>query len=122
MATEKRPAADRQTYTNDFKPSDTDRAIFYSDPMIDNLLKAMIALSAEVWTGRRRVKVLESVLEKHAGISRELAEAYVPTAEETAQWQAERDLFVKTTFDHFLRQADTPYAAPAQPAAGKRKG
>ncbi len=107
----KAASGNRPTYTNDFVRMDTDRALFMGDQRMEALFSAMIALSAEVWTGRRRQKVLESVLAKRGGITAEELGAHVPTADETTEWRAERDQFVKVMFDQFLRPGDVPFAA-----------
>jgi hypothetical protein len=107
----KAPAKKRETYTNDYVRMDTDRAVFMQNKDIEALFSAMIALSAEVWTGRRRQKVLESVLAKKVGLTPEDMEAYMPTAEENAEWKAERDRMVKVMFDQFLRPGDIPFGS-----------
>lgn len=103
-------AGNRQTYTNDYVRMDTDRAVFMGDAKMEALFSAMVALSAEVWTGRRRQKVLESVLAKRGGIAPGELEQYMPTAEENAAWKAERDQSVQVMFDQFLRPGDIPFA------------
>ena len=77
--------------------------------MRSQLLSALIALSAEVWTGRRRQKVLEGVLAKKVGLKPEDLEQYMPTAEENAAWKSERDQMVRVMFDQFLRPGDIPF-------------
>lgn len=103
------PTKNRPTYTNDYVRMDTDRALFMGDPKVEALFSAVIALSAEVWTGRRRQKVLESVLAKKVGLSPADLEQYMPTAEENAEWKAERDQMVRVMFDQFLRPNDIPF-------------
>jgi hypothetical protein len=109
MSTPDKP--ERKTYTSDFIKSDTDRAVILGSPIVDNVVSAMMALGTEVWSIRRRQKVIESLLAKHGAITADMIEKYVPTTEETAQWQAERDAFVKLMFDPFARQADIPYSS-----------
>jgi hypothetical protein len=106
--------ADRLTYPEVFK-SDTDRAVFLGHPSIDHLVTAVTALSAEVWSVRRRMKVLESVLEKQTAMTREMLELYVPTADEQAQWAADRDAMVRLVFDAFAQVGDTPYGSSLHP-------
>ena len=65
------------------------------------------SLSSEVWTTRRRVKVLERVLEDK-GVSPELVETYMPTEAENAEWEKERDAFIQRTFGPLTRHADRP--------------
>jgi len=96
---------DRPTYTSDFIKSDTDKAVFLGDVVIDNMMTAMIALGAEVWSNRRRMKVLESLLEEK-GVTNAMVEAYMPSEEQSAEWMADRDAFVKRTFGVLAREGD----------------
>lgn len=105
------PTKKRETYTNDYVRMDTDRALFMKDKNMEAMFSAMIALSAEVWTGRRRQKVLEGVLAKKLGVTPADLEAYMPTAEESAEWKAERDRMVRVMFDQFLRPGDIPFGS-----------
>ena len=98
---------DRPTYTSEFIKSDTDRAVFLGNPLLDNMMTAIISLSSEIWTTRRRMKVLESLLEDK-GVTREMMEAYMPTDEENEAWQKERDAFIDRTFGPLTRNADRP--------------
>jgi hypothetical protein len=100
-----------RTYTSESIKSDTDRAVMLGNAATDNAVSALMALGAEVWAIRRRLKIIESLLVKHAAITAEMIETYVPTAAETARWQSERDAFVKLLFDPFARPADIPYAS-----------
>jgi hypothetical protein len=93
------------THTADFIKSDTENAVFLGNPLSDNMMTAMIALGAEVWSTQRRMKVLERLLEGK-GITNEMVEAYMPTEEETVLWQAERDAFVERTFSALARQGN----------------
>jgi hypothetical protein len=111
----------RPTYTSEFIKSDTDRAVFLGSATADNLVTALTALSAEVWALRRRQKIVERLLHKHTAITAEMIETYVPTAEETAHWQSERDAFVKLMFDPFARAADIPYASSQRYDVGKER-
>lgn len=104
---------DRPTYTSDFIPSDTDRAVFLGNPLFDNMMTALISLGSEVWTTRRRVKVLESLLEDK-GVTREMVEAYMPTEAENAEWQKERDAFIERTFGPLARAGDRPLGAGSE--------
>ena len=104
------PSATRhETYATPAQPSDIDRAVFLGDAAIDNLFTAMTAMAAELWTVRRRQKIVEAVLEQRGLATTESIETYVPTAEQTARWQAERDTFVKMIYEPFARKGDTPY-------------
>ena len=99
----------RETYETPVKPSDIDRAIFLGNSATDNLFTGMMAIAAELWAVRRRQKILEAVLEKRGLASEQLIETYIPSAEETARWQAERDTFVEMIYEPFKNSGDIPY-------------
>ncbi len=104
---------DRPTYTTDFIKSDTERAVFLGNPLFDNMMTALISLGSEVWTTRRRVKVLESLL-ADKGVTREMMESYMPTDAENAEWQKERDAFIERTFGALARSGDRPLSDGSQ--------
>ena len=95
---------DRPTYTSDFIKSDTDKAVFLGNVLFDNMMTSMIALGSEVWANRRRMKVIEALLEKKGSVTAEMIETYMPTKEEEAAWQAERDQFIKAAFGALARE------------------
>ena len=109
MATTKRKA-DRPDYASDFIPSDVKRGVFLGNPVLDNMMASMIALGTEMWSMRRRMKVLEAVLEEK-GITKEMVEQYVPTAEQEAAWQKDRDRFIDLTYSPLLREGDLPISS-----------
>ena len=88
----------RPTYTSDFIKSDTDKAVFLGNPLFDNMMTSMIALGAEVWTNRRRMRIVERLLADNGAVTKEMIESYMPTDEEEAEWQAERDSFIRRTY------------------------
>ncbi|MCS6948680.1 MAG: hypothetical protein NZM12_13810 [Steroidobacteraceae bacterium] len=88
--------AQRPTYTVPAIPSDTRQAFFLGNPVIDNLVSCLIAIDAELWAVRRRMKVLEAVLAKN-GISPQTIEQYAPSADEKAAWEADRQRFIELT-------------------------
>jgi len=104
---------DRPTYTSDFIKSDVEKAVFLGNPILDNMMTTIIALGSEVWANRRRTKVLERLLEEK-GVSREMVETYMPTAEDEAEWQAERDRFIDMAYGPLLREGTLPISADWQ--------
>jgi hypothetical protein len=98
----------KPTYTVEFIPSVTRNAVFLGNPVLDNMMHAIIALSAEVWAGQRRLKVVESLLASKRDVTFESIETYVPTPEQEKAWAAERDLMIKTTFGALLNGGDAP--------------
>jgi hypothetical protein len=101
----------QKTYAQDYIKSDTDRAVIMGSAVADNLMTGLMALSAEVWSIRRRQKIVESLLAKHGSVTHAMIEEYVPSPAETAAWTGERDAFVKLVFDSFSRTADIPYSS-----------
>jgi len=104
---------DRPTYTSDFIPSDVERAVFLGNPVLDNMMSSLIALGAEVWSNRRRMKVLEALLAEK-GVTSEMVETFMPTPEQEAEWQKDRDRFIDLTYSPLLREGDLPVSAAFQ--------
>jgi hypothetical protein len=96
------------TYTVEFIPSATRNAVFLGNPTLDNMMHAILALGAEVWADKRRLKVIESLLTGKREVSFDSIESYVPTPDQEKAWAAERDLMIKTTFGALLNGATTP--------------
>ena len=94
----------RPTYAADFIKSDTDQAVFLGNPLLDNMMTSMIALGAEVWSNRRRMRVVEKLLEEHGSVTNEMIEAYMPSEEEQAAELAERDAFIERAFGSLARE------------------
>ena len=109
MAKRTRPElqAERPTHAVDFFKSDVDGVRFYDDPMTDNIVTAILALSAETWSNRRRTLVLERLLEEK-GVTREMVESYMPTEDDVAEWQVERDRFINTVMGALSREGNMP--------------
>ncbi|MEM8917427.1 MAG: hypothetical protein AAGE37_01100 [Pseudomonadota bacterium] len=78
--------------------------VYFENVVIDNMLDALLELSATVWTHHDRVIVLEKILaSKGIDVSEEI-EAHLPDEEEVAARAAERDAFVERVFGAFLRR------------------
>ena len=93
-----------------FIPADTDAAIFLGNPHIDNLMSVVIALGAEIWADRQRIKVIERLMETEGMATTEMVEAYVPTDAEKEAWEAERVEMVERVYSVLSR--DTSSARP----------
>ena len=102
---------DRPTYTSEFIKSDAERAVFLGNPALDNMMSSLIALGSEVWATKRRMNVLEALLEER-GVTQQMIQEYVPTAEQEAQWEKQRDGFIDLTYSPLLREGDLPVATP----------
>jgi|GEM_PF-1353915 len=87
--------------------------VYFDNVVIDNILDAMMELSAITWTVRDRQYVLEKVLaEKGIDVS-ELVEKHVPNDEELALRKAERDEWAERIFRSFLRRPTADHAKSA---------
>lgn len=93
-----------------FIAADTDAAIFLGNPHIDNLMSVVIALGAEIWADRQRIKVIERLMETEGMATTEMVEAYVPTDAEKEAWEAERVEMVERVYSVLSR--DTSSARP----------
>lgn len=93
--TEAKPAP-RQTYAVEAIPSDVKTGMFLGNPALDNVVSCVIAMNAEMWAMRRRMKVMESVMAQK-GVTTELIEKYVPTEAEKVAWEQDRDRFISLT-------------------------
>lgn len=103
--------ADHPTHTTDFFASDVDKVRFYEDPMIDNIVTAILALGTETWSNRRRTLVLERLLEEK-GVSQEMVESYMPTDVDIAEWKAERDRMVEMVMGPLMRKGNLHPSTP----------
>ncbi|MBK6598855.1 MAG: hypothetical protein IPG25_13565 [Proteobacteria bacterium] len=90
-----KPETKRQTFTSEAIPSDVKSGVFLGNPQIDNLVSCVVAMGAELWTTKRRLKVVEAVAKggRHGRHGRE-----VPAFDqELAAWEADRDRFISLT-------------------------
>jgi hypothetical protein len=65
------------------KPGERDTA-FFTDPMIDHLLRAIVTLTMEASVTRERLRTLESLLVESGGLRPGAADNHVPDTAETA--------------------------------------
>ena len=78
--------------------------VYFENVVIDNLIDALLELSAAVWTHHDRVLVLEKVLAaKGINVSAEI-ETHLPGDDEIAARAAERDAYVQRIFGSFIRR------------------
>lgn len=78
--------------------------VYFENVVFDNILDAVLELSASVWTNHDRVLVLEKILEKKGISVSEEIEAHMPDQAEVAARAAQRDAFVEQVFGAFLRR------------------
>ena len=91
-----------------FAPPATEPA-FLPDPLIDQLLQTVIALSAELWIERDRRMTLESVLVERGILPADAVEDYRHTDAEHAARRAARIALVERTLGGLK---DLPGSAP----------
>jgi hypothetical protein len=91
---------------------------YFDDVVIDNILDALLELSAAVWTYHDRVTVLETVLAQKGIEVSDAIEAHAPGPEEIARREAERMALVNRVFGAFLRRptprGPNPFATPTE--------
>ena len=88
----------RQTHAIEFVKGDWDKAQYLPDPHVDNLTAVVMGLGTEFWAMRRRMMVIESLLEQNKVVNRAAIEAYRPSEAESAAWNAERDDLIDRVF------------------------
>ena len=77
---------------------------YFENVVIDNILDALLELSAAVWTYHDRVNVLEKVLEKHGIAVTDAIEEHLPDEAELAARAEERAKLVERVFGNFVRR------------------
>jgi len=92
----------RKTYTTNVYKTSIDNVSFLGNPHVDNIATTLLAMGNEIWSNRKRMYVMESLL-KEKGISADVIEQYVPSEEEKAAWKAEREVMVERFYSHFAR-------------------
>jgi hypothetical protein len=92
-----------------FVESGSENFGFLHDQVIDNLMHVVIDLGAEHWTLRRRMFILEKVLEQSGALTADAVERFQPTRSDLAAWEAERDIYIKRAFGALAR------TGPAKP-------
>ena len=84
---------------------------YFDQVVIDNILDALLELSAELWTQKDRTYVLERVLESRGIDVTAAIEAHRPDDEEIAERKELRRRFVDRIFAGFARR---PTNAPKE--------
>ena len=77
---------------------------FFDNLLFDNILDAILELSAAVWTQQDRIHVLETILARQGIPVTEAIEAHLPDADELAERAALRAAFVDRVFSSFVRR------------------
>ena len=87
---------DRPTHTVEAIPSDVNTGVFLGSTALDNVVSCVVAMGAELWATKRRLLVMEAVMQSR-GITPEMIETFVPTAAQAAAWEKERDRYIDLT-------------------------
>ncbi len=96
--------------------------VYFENVVIDNMLDALLELSAASWAHHDRVLVLEKVLEKKGIAVSDEIEAHMPDADELAARAEERAAYVQRVFGSFLRRptGDLPGRDTGERNTGER--
>jgi Trk K+ transport system NAD-binding subunit len=103
MADAKKDAKTRETFTVENLKGDWDKAVYLDSLHADNMMSALLAFGTEFWALKRRVMVMEKIMDDKKYVSREMIEAYKPSDAELAAWDTERDDFTERVFSHLTR-------------------
>lgn len=101
-------AAEERQASAPYIPSGFADFAFFPDKTVDHLMQAVISLGAEHWTLRRRMLVLEAVLEARGLCATDEVERFTATLDQQREWTAERDLFIARVFDPLRANAALP--------------
>ncbi len=94
-------------------PNGAENFVFLENQVLDSLVSSVLELSAEVWTLKRRSLFTEALLDSKGLVTKADIETYAPSPQETAEWAAQRDRFVRRIYGSFGRKA--PLEKPATP-------
>jgi len=86
---------------------------YFDNVIIDNLMDALVEMSATVWTVRDRQIVLEKILLEKGIDANTLIEAHIPGEAELAERAAEREEMVSRIFRSFMRRPNNDTALDA---------
>lgn len=78
--------------------SDAGEPHFFRDPTIDRLIDTVIALGAELWVQKDRMRVVEALLAEKGTVTAAEIEAHRDSKEEAQRLAAERDAFVRQLY------------------------
>lgn len=86
---------------------------YFESVVTDNMMDALVELSAALWTVRDRQIVLEKVLTDNGIDADKLIEAHLPDEAEKAMRAAEREEMVARIFRSFIRRPNNDTASDA---------
>ena len=105
------PAKTRQTYTVEAIPKHLSDGVLLGDPTMDKMMTCLIAIGTELWATQYRLKVMEAVIATK-GVTNEMIEQYMPSTQEVADWERDRNRFVDLTFGPLGDDGHLPASAP----------
>jgi hypothetical protein len=106
MADEKK-MPERLKAASDFIKADADNAVFLGNPHIDNLMTIVIAIGAEIWADRQRMRIIEHLMETKGKVTKDMVEQFIPSDEQKAAWATERDAMAKRVYSVMARDTST---------------
>lgn len=77
---------------------------YYDDVTLDNVVDALLEMSANLWVVRDRQFVLEKVLSQRGEDMQSLIESYTSDSQETAERHRQCDDMVRQIFRSFVRR------------------
>lgn len=75
------------------------RKAFFSDPELDRSLARNARFMAEHWALKERLLTIESLLKERNILSEEDIDGYQPSAEQEADWDHQRDHFIRAVME-----------------------
>lgn len=75
------------------------RESFFADPEMDRMLARMTRLMTEHWALKERLLTIEALLAERNLLSAEDIENYQPAPEQEADWDAQRDQFIRAVLE-----------------------
>lgn len=78
--------------------------IFFEDPAIDRAVGMIMALAAELYLTRDRLRALERTLEGSGSLAPGALDGYKPDAEAAAALAADRDAFGASLLEHVVAE------------------
>ena len=73
---------------------------FFEDPALDRALGMVMTLAAELYVTRDRLRVMETVLVERGVLESDELERFEVPETERADWDADRDAFVKAIMEN----------------------
>ncbi len=94
----------RPTYATNFIKTDVENVAFLGNVHVDNIVTTLMAMGNEMWSMRKRMHILETVLEDK-GVKADVIEKYIPTAAQEQAWAKEREIWVDRFWGHFAKNS-----------------